>query len=565
MLAGLVFIFFSNVFATIAPLYVRYGIDGVKNGADAGTLFRYAAILVALAAAAGVFLYLTRQTIIVASREIEYDLRNDFFAHIQTLSLRYFQNTSTGDIMAYATNDINAVRNFIGPAVMYTSDTAMAFVFTLAMMIAINPMLTLWVLLPLPVLSYAIYFLGNKTHHLFDDVQAHYARLTTKAQENISGVRVVKAYVREEYEKKEFGDLSWQYLEKNMRLARVQALFQPVAFLIIGASMVIIVWVGGKDVMAARMTLGEVAQFMIYLGMLIWPMIAIGWVTNLVQRSAASMARLLKVLHTKPEITDSAKTDHSINNLNGDICFEHVSFRYGEELPYVLNDISFEVKQKESLAIVGATGVGKTSLVNLITRMYDVTDGAVRIDGRDVREIPVDVLRSATGIVPQETFLFSDTLRANIMFGSGTATDAEIADAARIAELSETVEELPKKFDTVIGERGITLSGGQKQRTAIARAVIRKPSIMILDDALSAVDTNTEEKILKHLREVMRERTSIIISHRISTVKDADDIIVLADGRIAEQGSHDELVARGGLYADLNRKQLLESQLERIA
>jgi ATP-binding cassette subfamily B protein len=564
LIAGFLCIVLSNAFYVISPLIVGRAIDELKVSLSVSTLLEYAGIMIGTAALSGIFLFLTRQTIIVVSREIEYDLRNDFFAHIQKLSLRYFQNTPTGDLMAHSTNDIGAVRNFLGPAIMYSSDTVAGFIIIVSIMLTINPLLTLYGLIPLPLISFGVYWLGRKVHDRFEGIQAHYSTLTTKAQENLSGIRVVKAYVREAYEIGVFRSLSWEYLKKNMHLQKIQAAMFPLMFLIVGFSFIIVIWVGGKWVIQGRLTLGNVAQFVMYLGMLIWPMIAFGWVINIIQRAAASMERLARIFDTQPEIRDTEETDYSIASLQGKIEFRNVTFRYNDKNEPALNNIDLTIERGMTLAIIGYTGSGKTTLVNFIPRMFDVTEGEVLIDDVNIKRIPLGVLRSHIGYVPQETFLFSDTIKENIAFGVPNTMQEHIEEAAHIAQLYNDAMQFPHKFETTLGERGITLSGGQKQRTSIARAVIRKPTILILDDALSAVDTYTEEEILKRLKNIMAERTSIIISHRISTVKDADLIIVMDDGEIVERGTHDELVAFGGLYADLHYKQLLEEELEEM-
>lgn len=564
LVAGFICIFLSNVFGVVSPLFVRGAIDGLMAGVAAWKLFEYAALVIGVSAISGVFLFLTRQTIIVVSREIEYDLRSDFFSHIQKLSLRYFQHTPTGDLMAHATNDIGAVRNFLGPAVMYSADTAVAFLMIVGIMLSINPLLTLYALIPMPILSFLVYRLGKVVHQRFERIQSHYSVLTARAQENLSGIRVIKAYVREAFEIATFRRLSWEYLQKNMHLVKIQAGFWPLMLSVIGTSGLIVLWVGGRGYIHGTMTLGNVVAFIFYLGMLTWPMIAFGWVTNLIQQAAASMERLNRIFDTEPEIRDSSNTDHTIRGIQGEIEFRDVMFRYDEHVQPALRSINLKIDTGMTLAVVGYTGSGKSTLVNLIPRLYDATEGEVLIDGVNIKKIPLEVLRSNIGYVTQETFLFSDVVKDNIAFGVDDPTMGQIEESARISQMYDDVIEFPKQFETIIGERGITLSGGQKQRTSIARAVLRRPKILILDDALSAVDTYTEEKILQRLRQIMAERTSIIISHRISTVKDADLIVVLDDGEIVERGTHDELIALGGIYADLHYKQLLEEELEEM-
>lgn len=561
-LLGLLLVTLSSAATALMPRFVGEGITALQNGtATPSMLAQYALYIVVLQGASGYMFYQVRQNIIVASREIEYDLRNDFLLHIEKLSMRFFQNTPPGEVMAYATNDINAVRNFLGPAVMYTADTLTTFAFVLIFMLLLSPVLTLVVLAPLPFISLGVYLIGRRVAPLADQVQKQYADMSARVTESISGTKVVKAYVREAYEEQIFANLSQDYYEKNMKLARVQGLMMPVIFGFMGLSVVILLLVSGPKFINKTISLGDLTQFVMYLGMLAWPFIALGWVTNMIQRSAASMLRLSRIFDMVPDIKDE-HTDATITHVKGDIEFRNVSFKYRDELPYVLQNISFHIAPGKTLAIVGKTGAGKSSLINLIPRLYDITEGQILIDGKDIRTIPLVKLRGAIGMVTQESFLFSEPMSRNIAFGLGTASDVEVLEAARSAELHVDVADFPQAYETIVGERGITLSGGQKQRTSLARALARDPHILILDDAMSAVDTATEEKILGNLRRIMRERTSILISHRISTVKDADEIIVLADGSIAEHGSHEALLAKRGWYYELYQKQLLEEALE---
>ncbi len=466
--------------------------------------------------------------------------------------------------MAHATNDINSVRSYVGPSVMYTVDNGSLFLMVLAIMFSLNVKLTLYSLLPLPILSFLVYLVMKKVHVRYTKIQEKFSELTTRAQENMSGIRVIKSYNREEYEIDQFSDLSNNYLLRKMDLVRLQAIFQPLLFLIAGLSLIVIVWIGGKMIMNNELTLGTLAAFMAYLGMLIWPMISFGWVANMIQQAEASMKRLLKIFNEPYEISDSSLTNNSINKIDGTIEFKNVTFRYGENYPLILNDVSFVINKGQTVAFIGNTGVGKTSLINLIPRLYDTISGEVLIDGNNVKEIPLEILRKHIGIVPQDTFLFSDTLALNLVYGIDKYDKELISHVSEIAQLSKDVNDFPNGYETILGERGLTLSGGQKQRSTLARALAIDPKILILDDSFSAVDTHTEEGILKHLKDFMKDRTSIIISHRISTVKNSDKIFVINDAKIAEEGTHEELIAKDGIYADLHYKQLLEEELSEI-
>ena len=567
LLFGLLTVIGSNAFTVVQPMFLGKAVDQLKRGIGSHTfvssdLLVWAGLIVGFSIIAGIFTFLTRQTIIVTSRHIEFDLRNDLLSHLQKLSYSYFQNKPTGDLMAHATNDISAVRNVVGPGIMYPSDTFMTLTFVLIMMFMNDWQLTLLVLIPMPFVSYVVYRLGKLVNKIFTDRQEQFSLLTTRAQETLSGVRIVKAYVREEYEEDRFRKLSWDYLKKNLVLAKVQSIMWPMMFVLVGLSLVITIYFGGLKVIDGRMTIGTLTAFTAYLGMLIWPMIAFGWVTNILQQGAASMGRLAAIFDTEPEIKDTEATNHSIDHIDGDIEFRSVSFMHKNAAQPTLKNINLKINSGMTVAIVGYTGTGKSTLVNLIPRLYDITRGELLIDGNDIRRIPLEVLRSNIGFVPQETFLFSETIAENIRYGVDNFVEEDLKSAADISQITKDVLEFPKQFDTTIGERGITLSGGQKQRTSIARAIMRQPKILILDDALSAVDTYTEENILQHLREFMKGRTSIIISHRISTVKNADLIVVLQNGEIVERGTHNELVELDGIYSELHTKQLLEQELE---
>ena len=566
---GLLTVIGSNLFTIAQPMFLGRAVDELKNGIETQTIITsdiilWAGLIVGFSLVAGFFTFLTRQTIIVTSRHIEYDLRNDFLSHLQKLSHSYFQNTPTGDLMAHATNDISSVRNVVGPGIMYPSDTIITLLFVLVMMFMNDWQLTLLSLIPMPLVSFAVYRLGKLIHRKFTERQEQFSALTTRAQEILSGVRVVRAYVREEYEENRFRTLSWDYLKKNLVLAQFQSIMWPLMFILIGFSLIITIYVGGLKVIDGKITIGTLTAFMTYLTMLIWPMIAFGWVTNILQQGAASMGRLATILDTEPEIKDSDSTNYSIKEIHGSVEFRNISFTHKQAAQPTLKNINLSIRPGMTVAIVGYTGTGKSTLVNLIPRLYDVTDGDLLIDGYNIKTIPLELLRSNIGFVPQETFLFSETISENIRYGVDIPIEEKMKTAAEISQIAKDVLEFPKQYETAIGERGITLYGGQKQRTSIARALMREPKILILDDALSAVDTYTEEIILHRLRDYMRERTSIIISHRISTVKDADLIVVLHNGAITERGTHDELVALNGIYADLYQKQLLEQQLEEM-
>ena len=561
---GIIFIILSNVGMVYIPLLLKDAINILQEKITIDKILYYAILIVVASLISGVFRFFIRQTIIVVSREIEYDLRFDFWQKIQKLPLRYFQNNSTGNIMAHATNDINAVRMFIGPAVMYSIDTTIRLIMVIAIMISLDLSLTFYSLLPLPLLSILVYKVGKIIHEKYTLIQEKFSDLTTKAQENFSGIRVIKSYVREESEIGEFKKLSHEYLQRNMNMIKYQAIVQPILFLITGISIIIVIWLGGYKVISKEMNLGEITAFITYLNILIWPMIAFGWVLNIIQQAEASMKRLNKIFNEPNEIEDSEQSIKSINEINGDIEFKNVSFKYGEHLPLVLNNVSLKIPKGSTLAIMGFTGSGKTSFINLIPRLYDTLDGGVLIDGIDVQKIPLDVLRTNIGLVPQESFLFSDTVANNISYGLKEINKEKVIAASKIAAFDKDVNSFPKGYDTVVGERGITFSGGQKQRASIARALAIDPKILILDDSFSAVDTHTEEEILTNAKIFMKNRTTIIISHRISTVKDCDKIIILHNGKIAEQGTHEELLALNGIYADLHFKQLLEKELEEL-
>ena len=567
-LLGFVSLVLCSSLFSVAPRVLQFAIDDLYAGVTRFKLAGYGALLLCIAGAAGYFRYQMRRIIISASRRFEYDLRNDFFAHLERLPLSFFQANRTGDLMSRATNDLSAVRMMIGPAVMYLVNTIITAVVSLTLMFMVDLRLALIALIPLPVVSITVKIFGTRIHKTFEQVQEKLADMSAVAQESLTGVRVVRAYGQEQPEIERFRRSNLDYLEHNRRLSRLQGAFFPTMGLFLGISALLALWLGSREVVSGRITVGELVAFNAYLAQLAWPMIAFGWVTNLLQRGMASWGRMLTVMDAEPAVRDEPGLgigDLGLGQhaaIRGEIEFRKLSFLFGDR--EVLSQVSFWVKAGETVAIVGATGSGKSTLVNLLPRLHNPPRGTVFIDGRDVRDIPLEELCGAIGFVPQEPFLFSDTLADNLAFGVPGLNErdpARMFEAATVAQLDKDVADFPNGYETMVGERGITLSGGQKQRTAIARAVIIDPRILILDDALSAVDTYTEEEILSRLRGVMSDRTAIIISHRISTVRDADQIIVLEAGRLVERGKHDELIARGGHYAELYKKQLLEEEL----
>ena len=546
----------------VSPRVLQYAIDDLYIGVTRTKLASYGGLLLLIAGLAGYFRYQMRRIVISASRGVEYDLRNDFFAHLERLPMSFFQQNRTGDLMSRATNDLSSVRMMIGPAIMYLANTLITAVVSLSLMFSLDVRLTLIVLLPLPIVSFTVKMFGTAIHKTFEEVQEKLSDMSAVVQESLTGVRVVRAYGQEQAEIARFRASNIDYLRHNKRLSRLQGAFFPTMSLFLGISALLALWLGSRYVTRGRLTVGELVAFNAYLAQLAWPMIAFGWVTNLLERGMASWKRMLTVMDANPDIRDESERTSEALRGQDTIEFRHLSFLYGTR--EVLSDVSFSVRAGETVAIVGATGSGKSTLVNLLPRLQNPPRGTVFIDGRDVRDIPLKELRGMIGFVPQEPFLFSDTLADNLAFGvPGVAQSdrARVEAAAGVAQLDKDVRDFPHGYETMVGERGITLSGGQKQRTAIARAVVINPRILILDDALSAVDTYTEEEILARLRGVMKERTAILISHRISTVRDADQIIVLDAGRVVEKGRHDELIRLGGHYADLYKKQLLEEEL----
>ena len=585
---GAVSVLLMNSIWVTFPLVIGRAVDSLKTASVSAetlhTIGRLVFLILVVAGSKGIFQFLTRWVVIGVSREIEFDLRNDLFRHLEGLSYGFYQRTRTGDIMARATNDLNAVRMLLGPAIMYSANTIVFTVAAIAFMLSISPKLTLFAFLPLPAVSIIVQYFGRKIHERFERIQAMFSDISARAQENFSGVRVIRAFVQEEPEIAGFESSNREYIARSLKLVRLMGMLWPTLETMLGLAIVLVLWIGGREVITGlstiplksylgttttlhlygSMSVGDFVAFNLYMVLLTWPVIALGWVINIFSRGTASLGRIHQLMTERPEITDSPDVLRlgPGAELGGDIEFRHLNFSYNGT--QVLHDIDLCIPAGSSLAIVGPTGAGKTTLVNLIPRIYDTQPGAVLIDDRPVRSYPLEVLRRNIGFVPQETFLFSETIRENIAFGVQKATDEEVRWAAEAANIAVEIEDFPDKYKTLVGERGITLSGGQKQRTAIARALIRNPRILILDDALSSVDTQTEDKILNHLREVMQGRTTIFISHRVSTVRNADRIAVLHGGRIVELGTHEELIARNGYYTDLYNKQLLEEELAEV-
>ncbi|SIT89689.1 ABC transporter ATP-binding protein [Pontibacter indicus] len=571
LLWGLVFIIISNFFQILPAQVVRHAFNLIREGINLHNLFEgmaqqetvydsfassilvYGVVILVMALLRGLFLFFVRQTIIVMSRLIENDLKNEIYAHYQSLPLSFYRKNNTGDLMSRISEDVSRVRMYLGPAIMYGLNLVILFLMVIPYMLSVNVKLTLYTLIPLPILAISIYYVNNIIERKSDEIQRSLSGITTFVQEAFSGIRVLKSFVREDDSHNNFTKASNTYKDKSLELNFVNSLFFPLVLFLVGLSTIITVYIGGQEVMNGSITTGNIAEFIIYVNMLTWPVTSLGWTASLVQRAAASQARINEFLHTK---TDIISRENITRPIKGDIVFEKVDFVYPDTGIHALKNVSFNIRHGETLAVIGNTGSGKSTIANLLPRMYDVTSGRILIDGVDVRDYNLESLRSQIGYVPQDVFLFSDSIRNNIGFGLPSITEEQMVQSAKDADVYENIMRFPEQFETKLGERGITLSGGQKQRVSIARALVREPSILILDDSLSAVDTKTENAILNSLRRIMVDRTSIIISHRVSSVKLADKILVLDDGEIVQHGTHEELIQQQGLYKVLYERQL---------
>ena len=559
-IAGLFSVAMTSVFMLAAPWILKDAVDALESGVTPGGLVRYAAAIIAVTLISAIFRFFMRQTMIVSSRKIEYDLRNDFFAHLLTLDRPYYNKTPTGDIMARATNDMDSVRSMLGPGIMYFCSTAITLTLALSLMIKISPKLTLLSMIPMPVITILVFFLGHEINKRYTKIQEQYSTITARAQESFSGIRVVKAYVQENSEIEDFSLLNLDYVKKNMSMVKVWAMFFPAIVLFSGTAIIMVLWFGGKAVISESITLGDFVAFTAYLSLLIWPMAALGWVVGLYQRGKASLSRIEQILNARPIIKNIKKAIS--RKIEGKIELKNLRFAY--DSAEVLKGIDVVIKPGTNAAIIGRTGSGKTTLISLLMRAYPVERGMIFIDDIDINDYDLQSLRSQIVPVMQETFLFSETIKSNIGYGNHDRSLESVTKFAVAAGVAGEIEDFPHKYDTLLGERGITLSGGQKQRTALARALSSAPQVLLLDDTFSSVDTHTEEEILTNLRQILKGKTTFMISHRISTIKGADVIFVMSDGKIVERGKHDDLLAAGGHYARLYQKQLIESELEAL-
>ena len=575
LIPGILFVIISNIFGVLPARVIQIAFDLVSENINTYRLFNgfnrqnlvyeaftsslmlFGALVLGLALLRGLFLFFMRQTIILMSRHIEFDLKNEIYNHYQKLSMGFFRKNNTGDLMNRATEDVNRVRMYLGPAIMYAINTLVLFMLSITFMVNVDPWLTFYCILPLPILAFSIYYVHNLINHRSERIQEQLSNLSGFVQENFSGIRVIKAYGREKEIRKKFAIESEEYKQTSLALVQVQAIFYPAILFLVGISTLITVYLGGIEVMNGEITAGNIAEFIIYVNLLTFPVMSLGWVTSLIQRAAASQKRINEFLRTKPDITWETKESF---DLEGHLVFKNVSFVYPDTGIRALENVSFEVKPGEFVAIIGRTGSGKSTIANLLMRMYDVTDGAIIIDGKSLQSINLRSYRDQIGFVPQEVFLFSDTIANNIAFGQAKADTVEVEQAAKDSAVYNNIIEFPNGFATLIGERGITLSGGQKQRLSIARALVKNPQVLVFDDCLSAIDTRTEEEILNNLGKKMQGKSTILIAHRVSTIKNADKILVLDDGKIIEQGNHADLIAAKGVYMKLYEKQLLEEQ-----